>query len=286
MTGTRSPGRRSRRCGTIRWSRSGRIRCPTPGSPPCRTTRRRAEIGGSGDRVRERLGVPCRHFAFPYGRRGDCGPAGVRTRPFRRVRHRRHHPQGPDAPRAAAARPAALHLEWRAPPPGARGGAPDGAHGPRRPGDRRCLRSCASSRFAHTAVSRAAGRMRYHPLAADSGLDVHLVVPRRWHQFRPLDRRRSGARAGRHAPHAADPAAAGRAGGVVSAPLPRPRCRGPGRPAAGAPSLGGAVERRRPAGRAARRGCGAGAGGRPEHPEAPAATVRAHPGATCSGARR
>lgn len=36
---------------------------------------------------------------------------------------------------------------------------------------------------AHTAVQRGAGRLRYHPLAADPGLDVHLVVPRRWHQF-------------------------------------------------------------------------------------------------------
>ena len=36
---------------------------------------------------------------------------------------------------------------------------------------------------AHTAVQRQAGRLRYHPLAADPLLDVHLVVPRRWHQF-------------------------------------------------------------------------------------------------------
>ena len=33
-----------------------------------------AEIGGSGNRLREQLGVACRHFAFPFGRRGDCGP--------------------------------------------------------------------------------------------------------------------------------------------------------------------------------------------------------------------
>lgn len=37
--------------------------------------------------------------------------------------------------------------------------------------------------IAHTAVQRQAGRLRYHPLAADRSLDVHLVVPRRWHQF-------------------------------------------------------------------------------------------------------
>lgn len=36
---------------------------------------------------------------------------------------------------------------------------------------------------AHTAVSRAAGRLRYHSLADDPTLDVHLVVPSRWHQF-------------------------------------------------------------------------------------------------------
>lgn len=36
---------------------------------------------------------------------------------------------------------------------------------------------------AHTAVTRAAGRLRYHPLADDPTLDVHLVVPSRWHQF-------------------------------------------------------------------------------------------------------
>lgn len=32
------------------------------------------EIGGSGKRIRQKLGVPCRHFAFPYGQRADCGP--------------------------------------------------------------------------------------------------------------------------------------------------------------------------------------------------------------------
>ena len=37
--------------------------------------------------------------------------------------------------------------------------------------------------IAHTAVSREAGRLRYHPLAHDPSLDVHLIVPRRWHQF-------------------------------------------------------------------------------------------------------
>ena len=33
-----------------------------------------AEMGGSAARLRERLGLPVRHFAFPFGRRGDCGP--------------------------------------------------------------------------------------------------------------------------------------------------------------------------------------------------------------------
>jgi FkbM family methyltransferase len=37
--------------------------------------------------------------------------------------------------------------------------------------------------IAHSAVSRAVGRLRYHPLAARNDLDVHLVVPARWHQF-------------------------------------------------------------------------------------------------------
>ena len=37
--------------------------------------------------------------------------------------------------------------------------------------------------IAHTAVSRAAGRLRYHEFAGDPGLDVHLVVPTRWYQF-------------------------------------------------------------------------------------------------------
>ena len=37
--------------------------------------------------------------------------------------------------------------------------------------------------IAHTAVSRAAGRLRYHPLAKRADLDVHLVAPTRWHQF-------------------------------------------------------------------------------------------------------
>lgn len=37
--------------------------------------------------------------------------------------------------------------------------------------------------IAHTAVSRAAGRLRYQPFAGRDDLDVHLVVPSRWTQF-------------------------------------------------------------------------------------------------------
>jgi glycosyltransferase involved in cell wall biosynthesis len=37
--------------------------------------------------------------------------------------------------------------------------------------------------IAHTAVSRAAGRLRYHPFARRTDLDVDLVVPARWQQF-------------------------------------------------------------------------------------------------------
>jgi peptidoglycan/xylan/chitin deacetylase (PgdA/CDA1 family) len=33
----------------------------------------RREIEGCRTRLRERLGAPIRHFAFPFGRRGDCG---------------------------------------------------------------------------------------------------------------------------------------------------------------------------------------------------------------------
>lgn len=36
---------------------------------------------------------------------------------------------------------------------------------------------------AHTAVSRAAGRLRYQPLAGRDDVDVHLVVPAEWTQF-------------------------------------------------------------------------------------------------------
>ena len=32
------------------------------------------ELQGCRDRLIERLGIPARHFAFPYGRSGDCGP--------------------------------------------------------------------------------------------------------------------------------------------------------------------------------------------------------------------
>lgn len=32
------------------------------------------ELAGSRSRLEERLGRPVRHFAFPYGRRADCGP--------------------------------------------------------------------------------------------------------------------------------------------------------------------------------------------------------------------
>lgn len=34
----------------------------------------RAELKGGRDRLVERLEIPARHFAFPYGRAGDCGP--------------------------------------------------------------------------------------------------------------------------------------------------------------------------------------------------------------------
>ena len=37
--------------------------------------------------------------------------------------------------------------------------------------------------IAHTAVERAAGRLRYHPFADRPDLDVHLVAPQRWRQF-------------------------------------------------------------------------------------------------------
>ena len=37
--------------------------------------------------------------------------------------------------------------------------------------------------IAHSAVSREAGRQRYYPLSRRRDLDVHLVVPARWHQF-------------------------------------------------------------------------------------------------------
>lgn len=37
--------------------------------------------------------------------------------------------------------------------------------------------------IAHTAVERAAGRLRYHPFAHRPDCDVHLIVPRRWQQF-------------------------------------------------------------------------------------------------------
>ena len=33
----------------------------------------RREIAGCRARLQQRLGLPVRHFAFPYGRRGDCG---------------------------------------------------------------------------------------------------------------------------------------------------------------------------------------------------------------------
>ena len=32
------------------------------------------ELRGCRDRLIEQLGIPARHFAFPYGRSGDCGP--------------------------------------------------------------------------------------------------------------------------------------------------------------------------------------------------------------------
>jgi glycosyltransferase involved in cell wall biosynthesis len=37
--------------------------------------------------------------------------------------------------------------------------------------------------IAHPAVSRSVGRLRYYPLAGRKDLDIHLVVPQRWHQF-------------------------------------------------------------------------------------------------------
>lgn len=37
--------------------------------------------------------------------------------------------------------------------------------------------------IAHVAVSRAAGRLRYYQLAERRDLDIHLLVPARWHEF-------------------------------------------------------------------------------------------------------
>ena len=36
--------------------------------------RARAELQGCRDRLIEKLDLPVRHFAFPYGRSADCGP--------------------------------------------------------------------------------------------------------------------------------------------------------------------------------------------------------------------
>lgn len=36
-----------------------------------------AEISGSRTRLEERLDIPVRHFAFPYGQRADCGPRDI-----------------------------------------------------------------------------------------------------------------------------------------------------------------------------------------------------------------
>jgi glycosyltransferase involved in cell wall biosynthesis len=38
--------------------------------------------------------------------------------------------------------------------------------------------------IAHVAVSRAAGRLRYYPLTARRDLDLHLLVPARWQEFK------------------------------------------------------------------------------------------------------
>lgn len=37
-------------------------------------TMAQAEIGGSRARLEEQLGIPVKHFAFPYGQSDDCGP--------------------------------------------------------------------------------------------------------------------------------------------------------------------------------------------------------------------
>ena len=37
--------------------------------------------------------------------------------------------------------------------------------------------------IAHPAVKRDSGRLRYHPLAGRADIGLHLLVPRRWHQF-------------------------------------------------------------------------------------------------------
>jgi peptidoglycan/xylan/chitin deacetylase (PgdA/CDA1 family) len=36
------------------------------------------ELKGGRDRLIERLNIPARHFAFPYGRAGDCGPRDLK----------------------------------------------------------------------------------------------------------------------------------------------------------------------------------------------------------------
>ena len=93
----------------------------------------RQEIAGCRARLQERLGLPVRHLAYPYGRQGDCG-----ERESGLAREAGVHDGGDDPARPGgrrgpgrAARAAAQHAERRPPAPVPGRNAPERAGRPR-----------------------------------------------------------------------------------------------------------------------------------------------------------
>ena len=133
--------------------------------------------------------------------------------------------------------------------------------------------------IAHSAVTRAIGRIRYEAMLAECpDLGLTLVAPDRWQEYGRI----ADARA---APHGLEirlePIRLPRVpkAGWVLALLPAPAVLAAGAQARCDPSVGGALERGRPAGGApagpSPAGDGPGAGNRPEHPAPDAAALRA-----------
>ena len=134
-------------------------------------------------RLIERLGVPVRHFAFPYGRAVDCGKrdfeiarrAGYASASTTRKGLIRGGRDPFGLPRNTL-NGSHRHLAFAKAHLSASAGLP-------RESSVVSERPLRVFSIAHPAIKCDSGRLRYDPLAARTDLDLHLLVPSRWHQF-------------------------------------------------------------------------------------------------------